>query len=370
MERRRKLRFSWQTILYVLLAGAFAYFIYSYRDQLVEIVQVLRDGIWYLVLATVLVLAVAIFNQATLYASIYSLLELPSSRRELLPLYLVRRFVTVAAPSGGFSGWVPFIQFARRRDIAVGAVFVANLVYTILWYSTFFVFLFFGLLTLFLAHDLEWFEISAALVMLVADTIMVIGLVLAWVNPTLLGRVLAWLSTTLERVFGWFRRDPPIRRRQFETFASDLDSAVELMRNAGTRRLLEPVAHALLNEALHLFMFYLVALAFGVRMNFGVLVAAYSVSVLFFVVSPTPGGLGFVEGTLIVVLTALGVRPHNATVITLAYRGITFWLPFILGFVALRWFSQYPEIANDDAPADATQPPSAGLDDGEQILGQ
>ena len=59
-------------------------------------------------------------------------------------------------------------------------------------------------------------------------------------------------------------------------------------------------------------------------------------SVLFYIVSPTPGGLGFVEGALILVLTSLGVPQAGATVVTLAYRGITFWLPFLLGFVALR----------------------------------
>jgi uncharacterized membrane protein YbhN (UPF0104 family) len=32
----------------------------------------------------------------------------------------------------------------------------------------------------------------------------------------------------------------------------------------------------------------------------------------------------------------LGVPQAGATVVTLAYRGITFWLPFLLGFVALR----------------------------------
>jgi uncharacterized membrane protein YbhN (UPF0104 family) len=36
------------------------------------------------------------------------------------------------------------------------------------------------------------------------------------------------------------------------------------------------------------------------------------------------------------VLTSLGVPQAGATVVTLAYRGITFWLPFLLGFVALR----------------------------------
>ncbi len=135
---RFKFKITFQGIIYILLIGAFAYWTYSYRDQLVQILSVIQQGVWYIILATMLVLGIAIYNQATLYTSIYEILELPSTRREMLPLYLVRRFVQVAAPSGGFSGWVPFLQFARRRDIAVGAVFIANLIYTILWYTTFF----------------------------------------------------------------------------------------------------------------------------------------------------------------------------------------------------------------------------------------
>lgn len=354
---KRKPRISFQTIVYLLLAAAFGYAIITYRDQLLDIYQVLQEGLWYFVLAMIFVLGVTIYNQATLYASIYQLLDLPSSKRDLLPLYLMRRFVTVAAPSGGFSGWVPFLQFARKRDIAVGAVFVANLVYTILWYSTFFVFLFFGLLTLFFAHDLQWFEISAALVMLVADVIMIIGVVLAWAAPQVLLNVTEWLGRTIERLFEKIKRTPPLTRRNFATFTADLNDAVDLMRVAGARRLLKPVLHALANESLHITMFYLAALAFGVRLNFGVLVAAYSVSVLFYVVSPTPGGLGFVEGTLLLVLSALGVRAHNATVITLAYRGISFWLPFILGFIALRWFNEHPDAG--EAPQEPIEPPAS-----------
>lgn len=347
MSAESKLKLNFQTVLYILLAGALAYFVYNYRGQLVDIVDVLQEGLWYFVLATVLVLGVTIYNQAMLYTSIYRLFELPSYHYEMVPLYLVRRFVSVAAPSGGFSGWVPFIQFARKHDIGIGAVFAANLIYTILWYSTFFVFMFFGLLTLFFAHDLKWFEISAALVMLVTDLIMITGLVLAWVAPRTLVKVVSWISTAFEKVFSWIRRDPPLKRHQFMRFASDLNSAIDQMREAGWPRLMIPVVHALLNESLHILMLFLSALAFGVQLNFGVLVAAYSISVLFYVVSPTPGGLGFVEGTLIVVLTTLGVQAHNATVITLAYRGISFWLPFFLGFVALRWFNQHTEAGQE-----------------------
>jgi hypothetical protein len=62
---------------------------------------------------------------------------------------------------------------------------------------------------------------------------------------------------------------------------------------------------------------------------------------LFFVMTPTPGGLGFVEGILILVMSSLDVPNESALVITLAYRGLTFWLPFILGFFAYRWFHRH-----------------------------
>ena len=340
---RLKAKFNFTTLLYVALIGAFAYWIYRFRGQIVDIFDVIQQGIWYFVLGTVIVLVVAIYNQSTWYASIYRILELPSDASDLLPVVLVRRFVTVAAPSGGFSGWVPFLQFARKRDIAVGAVFMANLIYTVLWYSTFLIFLLVGLATLFVKHDLEWFEISAALVMLAADVVMIALLASAWVAPHLLDNVLNWSSRALKTVSGWVKRESPLSDKQFNTFATDLKDAVFQMKRAGVARLIEPFGHALLNETLHILMFYLVALAFNVQLHFGVLVAAYSISVLFFVVSPTPGGLGFVEGTLILVLTTLGVPPNSSTVITLAYRGITFWLPFVLGFAALRWFNRHPE---------------------------
>lgn len=345
MQRIRP-RFTFQTLIYIALVGAFAYWSYSYRDQLADILDVLQEGVWYIVVGTVFVLAAAMYNQAALYASIYRILELPAHRHEMLPLYLVRRFVMVAAPSGGFSGWVPFLQFARRREIGVGTVFVANLIYTILWYSTFLLFLLFGLIYLFIAHDLQWFEISAALVMLVGDLVMVAGLVLAWVAPRTLDKILHAVATASEWLFGRLKRQPPLTRAQLTTFFNDLENGVASMKRAGFRRLMKPVGHALLNEALHTLMFFLVALAFGERLHFGVLVTAYSISILFWVVSPTPGGLGFVEGTLILVLTSLQVPAHSATVITLAYRGITFWLPFVLGFASLRWFNKQPQASS------------------------
>jgi hypothetical protein len=46
------------------------------------------------------------------------------------------------------------------------------------------------------------------------------------------------------------------------------------------------------------------------------------------------------------------VPQDRAAVVTLAYRGISFWLPFVLGFVALRWARSHPEPDEDEAATD------------------
>jgi uncharacterized protein (TIRG00374 family) len=338
----KRKRLTFQQVIYALLAAAFAYAVFSYRDQLTDTAAVLQGGVWYLVLITLGVLAVAIYNQASLYASLYQIFELPQQRKHLLPLYLVTRFVMVAAPSGGLSGWVPFIQDARKRDLGVGTVLIANLVYMILWYSAFALFLFVGLLHLFLAHDLQWFEISAAIVLLAVDAVMISILFMSAFSPRLLRVTLDWVRHTLEKVWGWLNRPAPLKAHQVDRFIEDLEDAIAQMRRVGWRGMLRPIGHALLNETLNLAMLYILARSFGLHLLFGVLVAAYSVSILFYIISPTPGGIGFVEGALVLILTSLGVARARATVLTIAYRGITFWLPFILGFVALRWASRMP----------------------------
>lgn len=333
---------TFQQIIYILLGIAFIYAVFSYRDQLTETAEVIRDGVWYLVLLAILILAGAIYNQAALYASLYQIFELPPEKKHLLPLYLVTRFVMVAAPSGGLSGWVPFIQDARKRDLGVGTVLIANLVYMILWYSVFSLFLFVGLLHLFIVHDLEWFEISAAILLLTIDAVMITVVVLASVAPHLLKKLLGKFRRALEIVMGWFNRPAPLKAHQIDRFIYDLKDAVAQMRHLGWRCLLRPTGHALLNETLNLAMLFVMAWAFGLVLPFGVLVAAYSVSILFYIISPTPGGIGFVEGSLVLVLTSLGIPKAGATVLTIAYRGITFWLPFVLGFFALRWAHRVP----------------------------
>ncbi len=61
---------------------------------------------------------------------------------------------------------------------------------------------------------------------------------------------------------------------------------------------------------------------------------AYVVAALLGMVPLTPGGLGFVEVGLTATLGLAGIATRDATVATLAYRLVAFWLPIPFGLLA------------------------------------
>lgn len=53
----------------------------------------------------------------------------------------------------------------------------------------------------------------------------------------------------------------------------------------------------------------------------------------------TPGGLGLVEGGLVVVLTRFHVAASSATAATLMYRAVSYWFLLLVGWVAVLWLT-------------------------------
>jgi glycosyltransferase 2 family protein len=91
--------------------------------------------------------------------------------------------------------------------------------------------------------------------------------------------------------------------------------------------------------------FFLNFLAFKVVVSSGTIVAGYSIGYLFLIVSPTPAGLGVVEGMLTLTLRSMYVPIGAAAVVTLGYRCFTFWLPFLFGLISFRWLERSSRIS-------------------------
>jgi uncharacterized protein (TIRG00374 family) len=109
-----------------------------------------------------------------------------------------------------------------------------------------------------------------------------------------------------------------------------------------------PLILALTNKIWLLLIFTLVFLAFHVPLSPGTIVACFSIGYLFVIISPTPSGLGFVEGALTLAMTSMYISLEDAALITLSYRGITFWIPMLYGMVSLRMLEKVGIKPNDN----------------------
>jgi uncharacterized protein (TIRG00374 family) len=72
----------------------------------------------------------------------------------------------------------------------------------------------------------------------------------------------------------------------------------------------------------------------GARVHAVPVLLAYVAASVLAMVPITPGGLGFVEAGLAATLVWAGLPAANATLATLAYRLVSYWLPLGLGLVA------------------------------------
>ena len=75
---------------------------------------------------------------------------------------------------------------------------------------------------------------------------------------------------------------------------------------------------------------------FGQRLDPAALLAGFGMSIVFFVVTVVPDGIGAVEGAMALVFVQLGMTPTAAILVTLAYRVLNVWLPVAVGFWCAR----------------------------------
>ncbi len=81
--------------------------------------------------------------------------------------------------------------------------------------------------------------------------------------------------------------------------------------------------------------------AFGGHLNLATLLVIYVGAALFGGMMPVPGGIGVVEAALITGLVAAGIDNATATATALVFRMVTFYLPPIWGWFAMRWLQRH-----------------------------
>lgn len=311
-------------------------------SEIKGIVETLRNAhLRFLALAIVLQI-IWFAGVALVYLELYKLMGISEDLPHMTLLASAVNFINIVAPSAGMGGMAVFIDDAGRRGHPHGRVVAAAALFVFLDYISFLVVLALGLFVLFRRNTLNSAEIIPTLILLAVVTFAGWLLYTGARSPSALGTALARMGSGLNKVIRLVVRRDYFHEERAYIFAAEISDGLSVLREE-YRGLLLPLLYLGVNRTIQILILMMAFLSFDVGFTAGTLIGGYAVGYLVAIVSPTPMGVGIVEGTYPVVLAALGVPLAQGIIVTLTFRFVTFWLPLGLGAITFRYMNRRVE---------------------------
>ena len=320
-------------VIVVLFLGAIVVAL-SFSELETILLTLQKAHLRYFLLA-ILIQLIWFITTGRMYQSIFHLLGIHEDVLTLSRIATAANFVNVVMPTAGMGGVALFATEARRRGHPTGKVTVAAALFLLLDQAAFLVILAIGLFILSRRNDLNAGEISASLFLLSIAICYGFILYLGYRSAEKLGNLLAKLARGINRLVKFFRKDEYLSEDRAHEFAHEIADGFSGLTEKPTS-LLRPILWGIFDKGLLMLILICSFLSFEVPFSAGTIIAGFSLAYLFLIVSPTPSGIGIVEGLMPIALSSLNVNWSQAVVITLIYRAVTFWLPLIIGAWAFR----------------------------------
>lgn len=321
-------------VIFLLLFLGATFFYLSF-GELENVVATLRSGNIAFLLLGILFQVGWCFAVGYTYQSLYRLFDIPIPLYRTTLLSSASDFVNAIAPSAGISGIAVFISDANRKGYPSGKVTIIGMLFVLIDYIAFLSVLALGLIVLFRRNDLDLGEMLASAVMLAIALTLGFLFYLGSRSADALGRALAWMTRLVNRIVKPFLRRDYLDEARAHTFAREIATDLKALPQK-KNSLLVPLLSAFTAKVFSMLVLTATFLAFNASFSVGTIVGGFSISYLFLIISPTPSGVGIVEGVMPLALSSLHVPLSQAVVITLAYRGVTFWVMLGVGAIALH----------------------------------
>jgi hypothetical protein len=336
------------------------YFAFTHRSEIDLILDVLEQGDWRWLLAAVGIQLIWLVNIAAALQATYNLVGIRERLRHLVPLTTAATLVNVVAPSYGLGALAVLIADGRRREKPIAKVSTAAILYLVYDYLGFMVVLTLGLIVMARYEVLDTVLIAASVFAISITIALVILTAFGIQSAEKLGQTVLTMSRLANRALRPILKRDVIDSTRAQGFAFDFSEGLQHIRHS-PGRLLIPGMLALTRKIVMMTMLYLVSVAFHHPLELDTLIAGFATSYLFTIASITPSGVGFVEGGMTLYFTALGIPLATSAAISVAYRGITFWLVLVYGTIAIRWVGYTPNHMIKTSPAPANPSITDGI---------
>lgn len=342
-------RFSFRRILIAFVFLLAFVFIFTRSAEVQKVLDTLRSGDLRWLGLGILVHVIWMANVAGSFSIIYGALGMRETWRHMMAIAAAANFVNIVAPTGvGVAGMAVLVADGSKRGLPSGRIATAAAAFLFVEQISLLGVIVFGLTILFQLNQLGAAEILAASILAGIALVLGVLLYLGMRSSELLAKALTGIGSVANRALKPFLRRDYIDIKQAQVVAAEINDGLQHMRKSPGSMALALIL-GFSSKALLMVTLMMMFLAFQVPLSFGTVVASFSIGYLFYIVSPTPSGIGFVESAMTLVMRSLRVPLESALLVALAYRGITFWLMLVYGAIAMRWVAQ-----DDEVPAQAT----------------
>lgn len=338
-ERKKGMSRNVRLILIGLIVIIVLAVIFMRGDQLESLIETVKKGSpLFLILAVVFQLGKYFsqgFQFTWCFRSVGSKIDFPTGIKLVFGTF----FVNTIAPSFNLAGTTLVVDDASKQGIPAGKATGAALLMQLSIDSGFVIIMLiaFGILTFTVGLQPGWLLLGLVAIALVGGLVTV--MILGGTKPHLVLKLLKPIERFVDKVARKFKKGPidPWAQSTVESFSQ----AAGLMAK-NPKITIRAFLFALLASSFEMACFSATGAAFGVH-DIQALVCGYVVATLFAMISFTPQGVGVVEAAVLVAFTLFGIDQASGMAVIMVYRGIVFWMPFLIGAILIQRTKAFKE---------------------------
>lgn len=333
-------------VLVIVLA-----FIFFSGDSLVKLIDTIKKGTPPLIIAAVAAQVCKYLAQGRGFQACFNTVNGHIGYGTGLSLVFGTFFMNTVAPSMNLAGTSLVMATATKNGMQAGKGTTAALLMQLSIDTGFVIIMLvtFGALSLTVGLQPGWLAVGAVAIALVGGLVLVITV--GGLRPNLVLKVLHPVVRLADKVLAKFHKDPV--DDAVDRTIRNFSSAAHLI-TKNPRKTVQSFLWTTLSSICEMGCFVLVGFAFGVH-HPEALICGYVVATLFAMISFVPQGVGVVEAAVTVAFALFGVGTGTGLAVVMVYRGIVFWLPFLVGAFVIQRMKAFVPTERKDLKAQAQQ---------------
>ena len=300
-----------------------------------EVIEALKLSNLWLVLLAIVIQIFTYFLYTWRWNIINKTADMDLGIKKSLPMVLVSLAVNNITPSGRGGGEpVRAYLLAKEGHFKFEDTFATVIADRALDTFPFVVLAAVTIAAMAIYFDFSLWLLIVMVLAVIAIVVVLIVLIYMCINPNFGKRVDGWIIGLVRRFYK--KNSDELEEKIHEVIFGFQDTMKILISNK--KGLYYTIPLSFIIWIFEILRVYLVFLAFGANVNFIVIGEVFIVACLVGMIPLLPGGLGAIDGIMIIFYSAAGVSPSISAAATVIERLISFWMATIIGLLILPYY--------------------------------